>query len=453
MSQDVEFTARASLAMVGARFQRWGIWSIVTQHVKIKQKVLKYMPEDKLLDCLLNILCGGNGVVEVNTRVRPDRAVQRAFGRSGCADQSTVSDTLNACTPENVQQLRSAIQVILRQHGQSYGHDYQAEWQVLDVDVTGMPAGRQGEGVTKGYFPKHKNRRGRQLGRVLASWYAEIMVDRLYDGKRQLDRSLRELLLAAEGVLGLDEAKRSRTMVRIDGGGGDDDEVNWVLGRGYGLLVKVKSWRRAAKLAASVWEWYPDPKVSDREVGWPAQPHAYVKETRQLVLRKRKANGTWSYHALVFTVPDALLFQLANEDVPAQPTAATVLFAALHAYDGRGGGVETQNRGDKQGLGLTRRNKRRFAAQEMLVLLAQLAHNLVIWTRNDLAQADPRLQRYGILRTVRDALHIPGQVQFDSRGQVAAVTLNPEHPLALAFQKAFGVTSMGDDLSPILGQN
>jgi hypothetical protein len=453
MSQDVEFTARASLAMVGARFQRWGIWSIVTQHVKIKQKVLKYMPEDKLLDCLLNILCGGNGVVEVNTRVRPDRAVQRAFGRSVCADKSTVSDTLNACTPENVQQLRSAIQVILRQHGQSYGHDYQAEWQVLDVDVTGMPAGRQGEGVTKGYFPKHKNRRGRQLGRVLASWYAEIMVDRLYDGKRQLDRSLRELLLAAEGVLGLDEAKRSRTMVRIDGGGGDDDEVNWVLGRGYGLLVKVKSWRRAAKLAASVWEWYPDPKVSDREVGWPAQPHAYVKETRQLVLRKRKANGTWSYHALVFTVPDALLFQLANEDVPAQPTAATVLFAALHAYDGRGGGVETQNRGDKQGLGLTRRNKRRFAAQEMLVLLAQLAHNLVIWTRNDLAQADPRLQRYGILRTVRDALHIPGQVQFDSRGQVAAVTLNPEHPLALAFQKAFGATSLGDDLSPILGQN
>jgi hypothetical protein len=129
------------------------------------------------------------------------------------------------------------------------------------------------------------------------------------------------------------------------------------------------------------------------------------------------------------------------------------LFAALHAYDGRGGGVETQNRGDKQGLGLTRRNKRRFAAQEMLVLLAQLAHNLVIWTRNDLAQADPRLQRYGILRTVRDALHIPGQVQFDSRGQVAAVTLNPEHPLALAFQKAFGATSLGDDLSPILGQN
>jgi hypothetical protein len=452
MSQDIEFTARASLVMVGARFQRWGVWAVVTQHVKIKQKVLRYMPEDKLLDCFLNILSGGTGVVEINTRVRPDQAVQRAFGRAGCAEQSTVSDTLNACTPENVQQLRTAVQVILRQHGRSYQHDYQAEWQLLDADVTGMPAGRQGEGVTKGYFPKQKNRRGRQLGRVLASWYDEIIVDRLYDGKRQLDHSLRELLLTAEEVLGLDEAKRSRTIVRIDGGGGDDDEVNWVLGRNYALLVKVKSWRRAAKLAASVKQWYPDPKVADREVGWPEQPHAYVKATRQLVLRKRKANGTWSYHALVFTLPDALLFRLANENVPPELGAADVLLAALHAYDGRGGGVETQNRGDKQGLGLTRRNKHRFAAQEMLVLLAQLAHNLVIWTRNDLAQADPRLQRYGILRTVRDALHIPGQVQFDSQGQVEAVTLNQKHPLALAFQKAFGPLS-GDDLSLILGQN
>lgn len=235
MSQDVEFTARASLVLVGARFQHWGIWPIVTQYVKIKQKVRRYMPEDKLLDCLLNILCGGNGLVEVNTRVRPDRAAQRAFGGASCAEQSTVSDTLNACTPANVGQLRTAIQVILRQHGQSYQHDYQAEWQLLDADVTGMPAGRQGEGVTKGYFPKHKNRRGRQLGRVLANWYVEIIVYRLYDGKRQLDRSLRELLPTAEEVLGLDETRRNCTIVRIDGGGGDDDEVNWILGRGYAL--------------------------------------------------------------------------------------------------------------------------------------------------------------------------------------------------------------------------
>ena len=45
--------------------------------------------------------------------------------------------------------------------------------------MTGLSAGRLGEGVSKGYFAGERNRRGRQLGRVLASWYDEIVVDRL----------------------------------------------------------------------------------------------------------------------------------------------------------------------------------------------------------------------------------------------------------------------------------
>lgn len=85
------------------------------------------------------------------------------------------------------------------------------------------------------------------------------------------------------------------------------------------------------------------------------------------------------------------------------PTAQQQALATLHAYDRRGGGLEPQNKGDKQGLCLTHRNKRKFVAQEMLAQLAQLAHNFVIWTRNDLAQVEARLSKYGIQRTVRDA--------------------------------------------------
>ena len=110
------------------------------------------------------------------------------------------------------------------------------------------------------------------------------------------------------------------------------------------------------------------------------------------------------------------------------------------------------NRGDKQGLGLSRRNKHLFEAQEMLVLLAQMAHNIVIWTRNELAQADPRMQKYGIQRTVRDVLQIPGCVHVGSDGNVELITLNCKHPLAPVFQKAFASTLAADDLSLILGQ-
>jgi len=98
---------------------------------------------------------------------------------------------------------------------------------------------------------------------------------------------------------------------------------------------------------------------------------------------------------------------------------------------------------------LTQRNKRKFVAQEMLVLLAQLAHNFVIWTRNDLAQADPRLGKYGIQRIVRDALQIPGSVTFNETGNIQKVTLNERHPLTAAAKTAFAC----DDLSLYLRKN
>ena len=130
---------------------------------------------------------------------------------------------------------------------------------------------------------------------------------------------------------------------------------------------------------------------------------------------------------------------MSHRDMPAPPQAQDVLLAALHAYDQRGGGLETQTRGDKQGLGLTHRNKHRFTAQEMLVLLAQLAHDLLIWTRNDLARVDPRFEKYGIQRTVRDALQIAGQVQVNADGQIEQIILNAHHPLTAAFQEVFSL--------------
>jgi hypothetical protein len=444
---------RASLAVVGCWFQQMGIWSVVEQSVQIKQKVLRHKPSDKLKDCLINILAGGSGLVETNLRVRPDQAIQVAFGRTVCAEQSTLSDTLNACTPENVNQMRTSISLILRQHGRCYPHQYEKEWQLLDVDVTGMPAGRLGEGVTKGYFAGEKNRRGRQLGRVLASWYDEIVVDKLYNGKRQLDSSLPELVLEAENALELDETKRRHTILRVDGGGGKDENINWMLNRHYHVIIKAKNWHRSAKLAASVVTWYPDPKMPDRELGWATKPFLYAQPTHQLVLRKRKQDGSWSFHALIFTLTDQMLFELLGQAVPAHPTDEQILIAALHFYDLRGGGLETQNKSDKQGLSLSHRNKHRFAAQEMLILLAQLAHNLLIWTRNALTIANPRFRKYGIQRTVRDVLQIPGSVQITAQGTISQIRLNSRHPLAAAFQQSFSSHFAHDDLSLILGEN
>ncbi len=152
---------------------------------------------------------------------------------------------------------------------------------------------------------------------------------------------------------------------------------------------------------------------------------------------------------IVLTLTDAMLFELCDQTAPTTPSPSDVLLAAMHAYDRRGGGAETQNRNDKQGLHLMHRNKHKFAAQEMLVLLAQLAHNLVIWTRNDLAQISPHFKKYGVLRTVRDVLQIPGGVQFDPVGNIQWIMLNDHHPSAAALHLAF----TSDELPLILGKN
>jgi hypothetical protein len=442
MDTSVVYSSRASLALVGLHFQRMNLWATVGQFVQIKQKVYHHDPLDKLLDCFINILAGGHGLNEINLRVRPDIALQAAFGHGPCAEQSTISRTLNACTADTVAQLRQANEAILRHYGGSAQHDYQQRPQLLDVDLTGLIAGRLGEGVTKGYFAHHRNARGRQLGRVLATHYDELLVDQLYPGRHQLHQGLAALIEQAERTLNLSEKQRETTIVRIDGGGGSDPEIEWLLRRQYHILLKVKNWNRAQNLAASVSEWVPDTKVADRALGWVREPHEYSRPTRQLAIRTPKVKGGYHYQALVFTVPDPLLFELGHRAMPAQPSPADVLRASIHAYDQRDGGVETHNRGDKQGLGINHRNKQRFAAQEMLILLAQLAHNFLIWIRNTLAQCDETFQLFGFQRLVRDVLQIDGTLVLSPTGVIQQVNLNQRHPFAQTVQQAL----LTDDL-------
>jgi hypothetical protein len=165
---------------------------MIGQQVKIHQKTVTHTPLQKLQDAFINIMAGGEGIVEVNQRVKTDASLSCAFGRQSCADQSGVSTTLNACKAENVVQMRQAMAAIYQRYGAGYRHNYGHHCQLLDIDMSGMPAGRQGEGSVKGYFAKQKNKRGRQLGRVYATLYDEIVVERLYSGCTQLNRSLQE---------------------------------------------------------------------------------------------------------------------------------------------------------------------------------------------------------------------------------------------------------------------
>ena len=446
------YSPNASLAMIAEWTKSKGIWEKLAAAVHIHQKTIRHSPHDKLKDLLINIWAGGDRVADVNNRVRTDEALQRLFGRKSCAEQSTISETVNAITFANIRETEEVVRQVFRECSQCYQHDYDKNWMLLDIDLTGLLAGRKAQGSEKGYFSGERNGRGRQVGRVFASQYDEIVNEQLYSGKVQLEASLLELVKMAENVLDLDENRRKCTVLRVDGGGGTDKNIDWLLLHCYWLLMKVKNWQRTQKLVKTVKVWQSLPELPGHAVGWVEIPHAYIKDTRQLAIRWPKEKGGWHYCVLVFNLTDLMLFQLAGLLMPRQPTQQDLFSAILKAYNLRSGGVETSIKNSKQGLGLNKRNKKRFEAQHMLLLLAQLAYNIAVWVRNQLAQCSATIASFGMLRLIRDAFSISGKVQFDEKGNINLIVLNQSHKLAKAFQETWQFCFPHHDLSLILGK-
>jgi hypothetical protein len=136
------FTPCASLAALGLYLRQIDFLAPIRDQVTIVQKKVVHTPLDKLTDAFVTIL-GAQGMVEANTLLRSDLALQEAFGRSACADQSTIQATLNACTDANVTQLTAALTTIYRQQSQGYRHRYARQYQLLDVDLSGCRVGRK----------------------------------------------------------------------------------------------------------------------------------------------------------------------------------------------------------------------------------------------------------------------------------------------------------------------
>ncbi len=277
------------------------------------------------------------------------------------------------------------------------------------------------------------------------------MVDRLFDGKTQLTRALQPLMLAAEETLQLNEEKRRQSIVRVDAGGGSLDEVNWLLSRGYLVHCKDYSGKQAKRLAKSVADWYIDPHQPERQFGWVSEPtEVNVRPVKRIAVRCRKPDGEFAYGVLISALSAQHVLTLTGQPLSLLDDPAAVLLAYVRFYDQRGGGVETSFKGDKQGLGIGKRSKKRFVAQQMLLLLGTLAHNVIVWARRWLAS--PTLQHYGTLRMVRDVFHISGFLLTDACGQVAQLVLNQTAPLAPALVHPLGALLARTQVAVNLGQ-
>lgn len=451
------------LCLIGQKCQDDKLLAPLHNLVKIKQKSVKHSPVDKLTDLLLAILLDCDVVSQVNTKLAQEVAVLKAFGRDQSADQSSVQRTLSSCSSENVAQFQQALAQIFVTNSRTRRHKFGKNKSplILDIDLTGLPCSKHYEGSCKGYFADCKpGTTGRQLYRVSASQYNEVVYQQVFPGNTGSAplENFKVMLEAAFAVLALKAKYKKRILIRLDGGFGNAPIINYLLAEGYQFVTKLGNAPRSNKLCHSVEAdgWHLD-QCHQREFGLVHAESGYTSvESRPLYqigvrhippqkdVGKAKAKAAkasltvkkevtsaeprpYAYNVLVVRV-DGLSW------VKGTAVAESEILCQVHFYDSRAV-IETASiKGDKQGLGLVKRRKFSLMGQEILVLLAQLAHNLVEWAKGWLAQSEPQLATFGIQRWVRDLFSIAGAVIFET-GRIVKVRFNQRNRLVRRFHK------------------
>ena len=166
------------------------------------------------------------------------------------------------------------------------------------------------------------------------------------------------------------------------------------------------------------------------------EPEEYVRPVRRLAVRCRLRNGQSKYALVLSTLAPREVLGLLHQPAGRVRDSRAVAAAYAKLYDLRGGAVETEFKEDKQGFGITKRAKKKFAAQQMVMLLGQLAHNVLVWARRWLSRSDPRMARFGVLRLVRDVFSTSGFLEIDESDRVRSLVLNRAAPFARRCLKA-----------------
>ena len=207
-------------------------------------------------------------------------------------------------------------------------------------------------------------------------------------------------------MLSLPLERHPKIVWRLDHGFGGDENINWLLTRDYGVLAKGCSNRRSALLVQQVKRWHA--VRNDKFVGHAPTPDGFASPLHTVSIRYASPAG-WKHAYLLSTL-----------------NLSTVDTALL--YDQRGG-AETEFRSDKSGgLQMNKRRKHKRDAQEVWILLTDLAHNCLSWVARSIFKDSP-FKDFGLLRITRDLLCIPGRVEIEN-GRLLSVKLLKSSPYA-----------------------
>ena len=129
---------------------------------------------------------------------------------------------------------------------------------------------------------------------------------------------LQQAVLAVESSFELAAEGRKRTLYRLDGGSGTDENLRWLLQRGYQVLAKGFSGKRAQALAAQVQRW----DANDDAIWWSSNPIPSAPNRDTFV----------SLDTIIASNPDAVVLTIAVNQGGGNPGLVT----AVDAYSALG---------------------------------------------------------------------------------------------------------------------
>ena len=261
--------------------------------------------------------------------------------------------------------------------------------------------------------------------------YHESLVSLIYPGDRQACEWFKPALQSLEEHWPWSQSQRQQVIVRTDAGLGTDANINYALWRQFQVLMKGFSGKRTL---AWVKQLDQSPWIEDvgrlRAITPAPMTLRFGRRTQNYLLRWTTSTGTFSYGTLISSLLDL------------DPLTTWRL------YDGRGAD-EGEIGSDKTGLLLPKRRKQSLAAQEALVLLTDVAHNLLAWLQPWALRGSP-LTGFGPQRLVADVLSIPGHLDFEN-DRLSKVSLWQAHPYAEPMQLALVTLLRYFDLPAVMG--
>ena len=135
----------------------------------------------------------------------------------------------------------------LKRYGQTPHHRFAERLLWGDVDLTPLPIGERAEGSERTWMGRNRSKTGRKVLRWTASAYREILHETLLRGKASAVPALKTALGELETRLGWTRERRQRIVLRLDGGFGTTEVLNWLLSRGYQVVAKISPSGRVQK--------------------------------------------------------------------------------------------------------------------------------------------------------------------------------------------------------------